>query len=698
MTENSTKQNHLITLKILIFLFFGAIQCVYVYLPNHMEWLGFSLNDTRNITAIASLVSVICPIILGIILDRLAIKRPGNYGKWLRVSLFICYILAGIFFALLYFIPQEPKTLKGNKLDVFFSCNDNGGYISEKRLNDECDVHAGHSGNIKLLDCDYTCKPPNSVSMAYLPDHLKKTSPFEKIQLGPEVLSEGPSQEEDYDENASYNEENLPLSGALTAAPTDAPIIPPPHICIKNASNINCHVYLRNITKFINLDVETIEDTGIVNEFSQTRCKHSLASISCNIPERQITWMRLQRKIYNETHECIPAIDCNIGESFGGKNLLNIFYEVPYTSYTTLRIIAEIFPILIHMILNIMIIVATRETSTGRGNVGHQLAFYPMGVLVFGSILGITNHLHALEPFFIPIITFCCTMFVSAFVVLFSGSLPLTPSDWWWHTKCGMLAIPMSALKRFKWVIVAITIIAFILGGLWHVQEAYRHINIIDIIEYAIIDNLKWRSKTFVYVIGALLAIPLIWNGEKIVDCIGHSNIFILSLVSFAFRFTGIYLYIGNPYTTFLEILEPLSFYLTWLALLLFIRHLIPKNILALGQGLLVVLYFALGRAFGFYFAVSDFKYTNYKDLSDSAKELTQADLIQSKETNHENIYSVAAAIACATAVVYFIIYHLILLPKYRVPINRLVSNDQNNMSPQHVFHDERSRKGYFRY
>lgn len=95
--------------------------------------------------------------------------------------------------------------------------------------------------------------------------------------------------------------------------------------------------------------------------------------------------------------------------------------------------------------------------------------------------------------------------------------LPLTPSDWWWHTKCGMLAIPMSALKRYKWVIASIALSAFILGGLWHVQEAFRHLFSIDIIEYAVIDSNNWRSKTFVYIIGALLAIPLIWNGEKIV-------------------------------------------------------------------------------------------------------------------------------------------------------------------------------------
>lgn len=252
----------------------------------------------------------------------------------------------------------------------------------------------------------------------------------------------------------------------------------------------------------------------------------------------------------------------------------------------------------------------------------------------------------------------------------------------------------MSALKRYKWVIASIALSAFILGGLWHVQEAFRHIFTIDIIEYTIIEGFAWRSKTFVYVIGALIAIPLIWNGEKIVDCFGHSNIFILAFVSFALRFAGLYLDNESQWSTLYEILEPISFYLAWLALLLFIRHLVPKKFLALGQGILVVLFFALGRAFGFFFGVSVASepkhFAALKISRETADDIENVDL--------KNIHSAAAAVACAAALIYFIVYHLILLPRYRVPTNRLATNNESNVSPQRVFHDERSRKGYFRY
>lgn len=257
-----------------------------------------------------------------------------------------------------------------------------------------------------------------------------------------------------------------------------------------------------------------------------------------------------------------------------------------------------------------------------------------------------------------------------------------------------MLAIPMSALKRYKWVIFSIALTAFILGGLWHVQEAFRHIFTIDIIEHAIIDHDNWRSKTLVYVIGALIAIPIIWNGEKIVDCLGHSNIFILAFISFALRFGGLYFDSKDSLSTLYEMFEPISFYLAWFALLLFIRHLVPKKFLALGQGLLVILFFALGRGIGFFFGVSIISEPRHIEVFKI--NTTVAD--NNQIIDLQNIHSTATVIAFAAALVYFIIYHLILLPRYRVPTNRLATNNDSNVSPQRVFHDERSRKGYFRY
>jgi hypothetical protein len=149
-----------------------------------------------------------------------------------------------------------------------------------------------------------------------------------------------------------------------------------------------------------------------------------------------------------------------------------------------------------------------------------------------------------------------------------------------------------------------------------------------------------------------------------------------------------------SEWSSLYEILEPFSFYLAWLAMLLFIRHLVPKKFLAIGQALLVILFFALGRGLGFFFGFSVVFEPKHMHIGQFNKTIAEHD----EEIDLQNIHSIYAAIACSAALIYFIVYHLILLPRYRVPTNHLVDNTETSVSPQRVFHDERSRKGYFRY
>jgi len=126
--------------------------------------------------------------------------------------------------------------------------------------------------------------------------------------------------------------------------------------------------------------------------------------------------------------DCSAYIECIVDLPYGKASILererSVYYKAaPFDLYVLLRVLAELFPVIIHMLLNISVIIATRETSIGRGNIGHQLAFYAVGVLVFASVIGLANHLFAddIEQFLIPIATFAVTMFVGAVVVLFSG-------------------------------------------------------------------------------------------------------------------------------------------------------------------------------------------------------------------------------------------------------------------------------------
>lgn len=86
-----------------------------------MEWLGFTRGEIRTITLIASLVSIIGPLIVGFILERVSVKKPASYGKWLRVLLFICFIATGIFFGLLLLIEPESRQIIEKNPTVTFS-------------------------------------------------------------------------------------------------------------------------------------------------------------------------------------------------------------------------------------------------------------------------------------------------------------------------------------------------------------------------------------------------------------------------------------------------------------------------------------------------------------------------------------------------------------------------------------------------
>lgn len=56
--------------------------------------------------------------------------------------------------------------------------------------------------------------------------------------------------------------------------------------------------------------------------------------------------------------------------------------DVTYWSYLLIRSIADIFPVSIIVLLNTAVIIATRETSTGRSEIGRQLAW---GALAWGK-------------------------------------------------------------------------------------------------------------------------------------------------------------------------------------------------------------------------------------------------------------------------------------------------------------------------
>lgn len=93
---------------------------------------------------------------------------------------------------------------------------------------------------------------------------------------------------------------------------------------------------------------------------------------------------------------------------------------------------AEIFPTAAVTLLNAAIIVATRETSTGRGDVGRQLAFGSLGWATFPFIIGMCGIQGQLLW---PVVVFAVSMIIAAIILIVAQNMPVSPPEWWWHTK-----------------------------------------------------------------------------------------------------------------------------------------------------------------------------------------------------------------------------------------------------------------------
>lgn len=146
----------------------------------------------------------------------------------------------------------------------------------------------------------------------------------------------------------------------------------------------------------------------------------------------------------------------------------------------TVRAIADIFPVAIIVLLNTAIIIATRETSTGRSEIGRQLAWGALAWAIFPFILGLCG-VHG--DLLVPVIVCIILWIIAAIVLIFNKSIPLDPPEWWWHTKIGMMAIPLSAIRKYGPEIVALSIVAIVLGAFWSIIDTYQPSHLLDLNE-----------------------------------------------------------------------------------------------------------------------------------------------------------------------------------------------------------------------
>lgn len=193
--------------------------------------------------------------------------------------------------------------------------------------------------------------------------------------------------------------------------------------------------------------------------------------------------------------------------------------------------------------------------------------------------------------------------------------------------------------------------------------------------------------------VAAVPAFFLLWNAELIVDYCGHANILIAAFAVHILRFTGLALMDSPWYALLTHALESVTLVLVFVALVLYMRHLIPRRLLATGQALPVIAVFCIGNGLGTLLA----PYYEHK----------------------HTLFRYSAIVAAVVGSIYFLLYHFYLVKQYRAAQQPPPSSAElqthsntangtqngtgnvangNNYTPLRIYHNGRGRIGHFRY
>ncbi len=233
------KTESLISLKLVLFLFYGGLGALYSTLSPHMRAIGLNYDESRLILIFAPLVSIIGPLVAGPLADRIASKTLS--GKYLRILAALSLICAGILYSLLLIVPPLSRSEARVPL-VSFGCDSNGAIIFQERCTEEKTCFHWQDekmGSLILTNCSYTCQNPTQFENLYNP--WTKGSPIPPTETSKE-------RGEDYDDyDSSQNE----YAGSNERGKRDIEqvFVEPPHLCTVKLNDEGeekldqCHVY-----------------------------------------------------------------------------------------------------------------------------------------------------------------------------------------------------------------------------------------------------------------------------------------------------------------------------------------------------------------------------------------------------------------------------------------------------------------------
>ncbi|CAG9792005.1 unnamed protein product [Diatraea saccharalis] len=672
---------NLITLKCVLFCFLSGVGCIFPFLPVHILSVGLDRGEARLISAVAPCVAILGPAVLGCLIDKLSVGRgstggapgPSGSGKLLRVVTAICLILSALFYTLLLAVPYTERH-EARRPQVLFMCDAENTYVMQEICKEDmrCNSWSGvKTGVLAVSSCEYGCADDNMT-------WIKKPFPTTTTTT---TLSPMYYTASNYTPmfNFTYDDDEEEYEAY------------PPHLCYQG----QCLVYMAHSRR---MRVPMSLESPIPPEDNTTEtdawCTYRASSPSCLVPAAKLPEFSVMQS------ECKPAVRCQVLDPYDEPDGVLADAEcrltigdpsATFTTYLILRMLADIWPTAALALLGAACVIATRETSLGRGDVGRQLAFGTLGLAIFPPLAGLAAE--SMEsPFVVPFALHAVFMLIGALILLFDSHMPLSTPEWWWHTATGVLAMPMNTVRRYGAETAAVFAVVALLGVLCSGIDAYLPWTVMEM-------NGTLLHVGLTMTAGALPAVPALWWAEALVDYIGHSNVFISAFTFYCLRYTGLAYTTDYTWIIVCEILEVFTMSLVWVTAVLYFRHLVPRKYTTMGQALPVIAHFCIGRCIG-------------------AIVSGMVSLSQPLESARE-VYRALGVASLAAAAVYLALYHLLLAPRCAArpapPPQHLLqactvdgqlngkglnANGGSNgtYSPMRVYHEERSRKGHFRY
>ncbi|XP_050080085.1 serine-aspartate repeat-containing protein I-like [Anopheles maculipalpis] len=167
---------HCLSLKCVLFLFYGGLGCIYPFLQTNMAQKGFAYNEIYSISVIIPLTALLGPIVFALLVDKWAIGNAFAYGKRLRILTAVTIIASMVLYVLLMFAVSRTPPPEMCAPQASFLCNRKGAFIVQEKCSENGICHdwpAEKTGMLNLENCTYSCQKENQFESTCYSRHAK---------------------------------------------------------------------------------------------------------------------------------------------------------------------------------------------------------------------------------------------------------------------------------------------------------------------------------------------------------------------------------------------------------------------------------------------------------------------------------------------------------------------------------------------